>query len=303
MRNFADKIIKHSIDKQTALVVGLDPNIEYFPRFLVGENPTITEIFKAILRFNKLVIDAVKEHVVAVKPQLAYYEVYGSAGIQVLEETIAYAQSNNVIVINDAKRGDIGSTSEAYAKTFLGNSTISGDMVTVNPFLGSDGYQPFIEVAEMYGKGIFLLIKTSNPSSFEIQDLKLHNGEILYMNLAKDINKLALETIGDQGYSFIGAVVGATYPEDAIKIRKTLPHSIFLVPGLGKQGGKAEDLKPYFDHNGLGAVISSSRGITYCYHNEFDEAWIDISEEEMIHQITAATIEAKEQINQVRFDS
>ncbi|MFF2878246.1 orotidine-5'-phosphate decarboxylase [Gottfriedia sp. NPDC057991] len=301
MKNFADLLIEHIQKKETALVVGLDPNPKYFPYFLLESDATNEKVCRAILKFNKLVIDAVHEHVVAVKPQLAYYEVYGSLGIEVLEKTIEYARLKNLIVIQDAKRGDIGSTSKAYAEAFLGTSKLSGDMVTVNPFLGSDGYMPFIETANKYGKGIFLLIKTSNPSSFEIQDLKLENGEILYTNMAKEINKLALKTVGENNYSFIGAVVGATYPEEAMKIRQLMPHSIFLVPGLGVQGGKAEDMKAYFDEKGLGAVISSSRGITYCYYSESNNDWKNITENSMLNEIAAATRSAKEQINDVRF--
>lgn len=305
MKNFADTLIEHSVRKNTALVVGLDPDITYFPDFLLHQNePTIEEIGNAIFAFNKLVIDEVSDHVAAVKPQLAYYEVYGSVGIIALEKTIAYARTKNLIVINDAKRGDIGSTSKAYANAFLTNGPLSGDMVTVNPFLGSDGYNPFIEVAEMNNKGLFLLLKTSNPSSFEIQDLPLESGEILYMQMAKDINALAVATRGENNYSFIGAVVGATYPSDAKKVRKLLPHSIFLVPGLGAQGGKAEDLAVFFDEKGLGAMISSSRGITYSYClNKKDETWRSISKEEMCKSVAAATITAKNQINEVRFNN
>lgn len=303
MKNFADVLIEHSIRKNTALVVGLDPDITYFPDFLLDlEGPTTEEICEAIITFNKLVIDEVCDHVVAVKPQLAYYEVYGSEGMKALEETIRYARSKNVLVINDAKRGDIGSTSKAYAQAFLTNRSLSGDMVTVNPFLGSDGYNPFIEIAQENRKGVFLLLKTSNPSSYEIQNVKLHNGEILYMQMAIDINALAVATKGENNYSFIGAVVGATYPAEAKRIRELLPHSIFLVPGLGVQGGKAEDLIGFFDEKGLGAVISSSRGITYsfCFH-EKNENWRGISKEEMSKAIAVATITAKKQINEVRF--
>ncbi|MED1107613.1 orotidine-5'-phosphate decarboxylase [Bacillus paramycoides] len=305
MKNFADTLIEHSIRKNTALVVGLAPDIKYFPEFLLNKDTQTTEeICNAIINLNKLVIDEVCDHVVAVKPQLAYYEVYGSAGIKALEETIQYARSKNVIVINDAKRGGIGSTSKAYAQAFLSNGSLSGDMVTVNPFLGSDGYNPFIEVAQENNKGLFLLLKTSNPSSFEIQDLKLQNGEILYMQMAKDINALAAATKGDNNYSFIGTVVGATYPSDAKKIRELLPHSIFLVPGLGVQGGKAEDLAVFFDEKGLGAVISSSRGITYSYcFNKQDENWRNISKEQMSKSISDATVTAKKQINEVRFNT
>lgn len=304
MVNFADVLIDESKKKNSVLVVGLDPDIKFFPNCLLKDvdYSSNESIANAIYEFNKIIIDAVSDHVIAVKPQLAYYEVYGSYGIMALEKTISYARSKELIVINDAKRGDIGSTSAAYARAFLGNGTISGDMVTVNPFLGSDGYMPFIEAAQENNKGVFLLLKTSNPSSHEIQDLRLENGELLYFKMAEEIEKLASETIGINKYSFIGAVVGATYPEEAKRIRKTLPHSIFLVPGFGMQGGKAEDLSVFFDVSGNGAVISSSRGIIYSYTNEIDD-WKKITENEMRRYITDATTKAKEQINEVRFNN
>ncbi|QGQ93890.1 hypothetical protein EHS13_02690 [Paenibacillus psychroresistens] len=207
-------------------------------------------IADAIYYFNKIIIDAVADHVIAVKPQLAYYEVYGSYGIRALEKTISYARSKDLIVINDVKRGDIGSTSTAYARAFLGNGTF----------------------------------------------------QVIWSNLAEQIEELASKTVGINNYSFIGAVVGATYPEEAKRIRKTLPHSIFLVPGFGMQGGKAEDLGVFFDENGIGAVISSSRGIIYSYLNQ-DEAWKKITKTDMFRYISEAAIKAKEQINEVRFTS
>ncbi|CAG7642767.1 Orotidine 5'-phosphate decarboxylase [Paenibacillus solanacearum] len=304
MVNFADVLIDESKKKNSVLVVGLDPDVKFLPDCLLknvdySSNESISD---AIYEFNKIIINAVADHVVAVKPQLAYYEVYGSYGIKALEKTISYARSKELIIINDAKRGDIGSTSAAYARAFLGDGAISGDMVTVNPFLGSDGYMPFIEAAQENNKGVFLLLKTSNPSSYEIQDLKLENGELLYFKLAEEIEKLACKTIGVNNYSFIGAVVGATYPEEAKRIRETLPHSIFLVPGFGAQGGKAEDLSVFFDVSGNGAVVSSSRGIIYSYMNETDD-WNKTTENEMQGYINEAAIKAKEQLNEVRFSS
>jgi orotidine-5'-phosphate decarboxylase len=303
MGNFADVLIEEGKRKNSVLVVGLDPDINFFPDVLLENVNTSSDesIANAIYEFNKIIIDAVANHVIAVKPQLAYYEVYGSYGIKALEQTISYARSKELIVINDAKRGDIGSTSAAYARAFLSNGTISGDMVTVNPFLGSDGYMPFINVAKEQNKGLFILLKTSNPSSYEIQDLKLENGKLLYFKIAEEIEALASKTAGINNYSFIGAVVGATYPEEARKIRKTLPHSIFLVPGFGMQGGKAEDLGVFFDDNGIGAVISSSRGVIYSYMNE-NEDWKKTTKADMSRYITAAAAKAKEQINEVRFN-
>ncbi|MEX3616917.1 orotidine-5'-phosphate decarboxylase [Paenibacillus glucanolyticus] len=299
--NFSDVLINESLKKNSVLIVGLDPDIENFPDFSIEKTDFTSNesIANAIFEFNKIIIDAVEDHVVAIKPQLAYYEIYGSFGIKALEETIAYARSKKLIIVNDAKRGDIGSTSTAYAKAFLGNSPISGDMVTVNPFLGSDGYLPFINVAKENNKGLFLLLKTSNPSSHEIQNLKLEDEQLLYFKMAEEIERLAILTKGINNYSFIGAVVGATYPEEARKIRKILPHSIFLVPGFGMQGGKAEDLRNFFDNNGNGALISSSRGIIYSFMKEYED-WKEISKSEIISCVTDATIQAKEQINKVR---
>ncbi|MCQ6557301.1 orotidine-5'-phosphate decarboxylase [Paenibacillus mendelii] len=302
--NFADRLIEEGTRKNSVLVVGLDPDIRYFPDFILEgiDSSSDESIAEAIYACNTIIIDAVADHVIAVKPQLAYYEVYGSYGIQALEKTIRYARSKGLIVINDAKRGDIGSTSAAYARAFLGNGAMSGDMVTVNPFLGSDGYMPFIEAAQENHKGLFLLLKTSNPSSYEIQDLKLENGDLLYYKLAEEIEKLASQTVGVHDYSFIGAVVGATYPAEAKQIRTKLPHSIFLVPGFGIQGGQPEDLREFFDDNGHGAVISSSRGVIYSYMNRTTE-WKKITLPEMISCITEAASTAKDQINVVRFNN
>jgi len=296
MNNFADILIEESLRKNSVLVVGLDPDLSYFPSFL-AESETLDNqrASEAIYAYNRIVIDAVAEHAVAVKPQLAYYEVYGSEGIRALEQTIAYAKSKNLIVINDAKRGDIGSTSKAYAKALLGSTPISGDMVTVNPFLGSDGYLPFVEEAERNRKGLFLLVKTSNPSSHELQNVMLEDGRPLYMKLAEDIDRLAQQTLGEHRYSFLGAVVGGTYPKEAEQIRQALPHSIFLVPGYGAQGGTAESLTPYFDARGLGAVVSSSRGIIY--HGAKEDK---TSEAKLADLIEQAAVEAKEKINAVR---
>ncbi|UVI33077.1 orotidine-5'-phosphate decarboxylase [Paenibacillus spongiae] len=302
MRNFADKLIEEVSRKNSALVVGLDPDLEYFPDYLLEDVDLSSDesIADAIFEFNRIIIDAVADEVIAVKPQLAYYEVYGSFGIQALERTIAYARSKDLIVINDAKRGDIGSTSAAYARAYLGKGTMAGDMVTVNPFLGSDGYMPFIQAARDNNKGLFLLLKTSNPSSHELQDLQLANGKVLYDMLAEEIEKLAGDSAGVHGYSYIGAVVGGTYPEEAAKLRRALPHSIFLVPGFGIQGGRAEDLSEFFDDKGNGAVISSSRGIIYAYRNQRSD-WSRIVESELIRYVREEASTAKEQINAVRF--
>lgn len=302
--NFADKLLRLSDQKNSVLVVGLDPIWEYFPNYL-KQNIRIDsyqEIANTIFYFNKLIIDNIYDFTLAVKPQLAFYEMYGSYGIRALEKTIEHAKSKGLIVINDAKRGDIDSTSLAYAKAHLANSPLSADMVTVNPFLGADGYDPFIEVARENDKGLFLLLKTSNKSSKEIQDLELKDGLKVYQRMSDTFLKLVKNSLGERGYSFIGFVVGATYPSIAEEIRKLLPCSIFLVPGLGYQGGKAEDIRVYFDESGNGAVVSSSREITYAYTKERAN-WDNISEEEMVKCIRNRALKDNKDINGVRLFS
>jgi orotidine-5'-phosphate decarboxylase len=297
MNHFADEIITKSDEKNSVLVAGLDPNISLFPDFLLSSpSASLEEIGEAIYQFNKHVIDAVHSHVVAVKPQLAYYEVYGTYGLSALEKTIQYAQSKGLIVINDAKRNDIGSTAEAYAEAFLGQGPFAANAVTVNPYLGRDGLVPFVD----NGKGLFVLAKTSNPSSHELQDLETSTGEKIYVHTAKLVRELSEQTIGQKGYSHIGVVVGATYPEDAEVIREILPHSLFLVPGFGAQGGSAEELGSYFDKNGFGSLISSSRGITYPYTKERPDDWKKISQDTMMEIIEAAAKQSNKEINQIR---
>jgi orotidine-5'-phosphate decarboxylase len=299
MNHFGDIIYKVMKEKNSALVVGLDPNPSLFPNFLKCGSTT-SEIGETIYQFNKIVIDHVVEYAVAIKPQLAYYEIFGSEGLKALEKTISYAKSNGVIIINDGKRNDIGSTASAYAEAFLGEMPLSGDALTVNPYLGSDGIKPFITKAQANGKGIFALLKTSNPSSGELQDLVLASGNPLYLKLADQLNVWSEGTIGARGYSSLGAVVGATYPEVAIKLRETLPNTIFLVPGFGAQGATAEELTPFFDNEGFGALINSARGIIYAYQKD-EENWAEFNEKQMGASIQAAASIAQEQINRVRF--
>ncbi|MGA2143050.1 MAG: orotidine-5'-phosphate decarboxylase [Brevinematales bacterium] len=299
--NFADKLLEASKEKNSALVAGLDPDLNCFPDFLKQEihNESYQDIEESIFYFNKIVIDSISDFALAVKPQFAFYELYGSYGIRALEKTIQYAKSKGLFVINDAKRGDIDSTSLAYARAHLGNGPISSDMVTVNPFLGKDGYNPFIKIAKENNRGLFLLLKTSSPSAGEIQDLKLIDGRMVYQKMASTFSELTKTTLGDNNYSFIGFVVSATYPSVGKEIRELLPNSIFLVPGLGFQGGKAEDLQVFFDKNGNGAVISSSRGITYAYMKE-KENWESISENEMKSYIRNRALKDYLDINKVR---
>lgn len=300
MENMGDLIASEVVRKKTALIVGLDPVLENFPSFLLKEkgDSAYPAIEDAIFHFNRIIIDNTADYAVAVKPQLAYYEIYGSYGIRAMEKTVQYAKSKGLIVINDGKRGDIKETSEAYARAFLGYGPMSGDMVTVNPFLGEDGYKPFIDMAKVNHKGLFILLKTSNPSSGEIQNLKLEGGGLVYLKLAQKLAEVTKGTIGRSGYSYIGVVVGATYPEEAKEVRKILPGNWFLVPGFGAQKAKAEDMGVFFDQNGLGALVASSRGIIFAYKNK--ENWKFIREDEMAESVMAAAVESRNQINAVR---
>ena len=297
MSHFGDKLISASEQKQSVLVVGLDPQIELLPRFLRGSSNK--DVVNSIIEFNEIIIEAVAPYVAAIKPQLAYYEVFGSAGIFALEETIKYAKEKNLLIINDAKRGDIGPTAEAYAKAFLSDSPLSGDAVTVNPFLGSDGIIPFIQQTPQ-GKGLFVLLKTSNPSSNEMQDLRLASGELVYEQVASLLKQLSKGTIGASGFSSVGAVVGATYPDIAKQLRQNLPETIFLVPGYGAQGGNVQDLTTVFNADGNGAVISSSRAIIYSYMAERPENWESLSKEMIQEIIEAKAIQARDELNSIR---
>ncbi len=279
-----DKLIEGIKQKGNPSVIGLDPKIEYVPKSIREKSykkhgETLKGAAHAILRFNRELIDAICDIVPAVKPQSAYYEMYGIPGIKVLHKTIQYAKQKGLYVITDAKRNDIGSTAAAYAAAYLGNTVVetqqieafSSDAVTVNPYLGTDGMQPFIEMCNEHQKSIFTLVKTSNPSSGELQDL-LVEGEPIYSRVANLVDKWGQQSIGKYGYNNVGAVVGATYPEQAAMLRKQMPNTYFLVPGYGAQGGTADDVVPCFNADRLGAIVNSSRGIMCAYmKNGYDE--------------------------------
>lgn len=247
-------------------VIGLDPKLEYIPSFITDElkhegysAAALEE--EAIFRFNKTLIDATADIIPAIKPQLAYYELYGEAGMKALYRTIAYAREQGQIVIADGKRNDIGSTSEAYAKAWLGRA----DILTVNAYLGSDGIIPFVEESLALDAGIFALVRTSNPSAAEFQDLELADGRKLYEAVADQVEAWNLDHIGEAGFGPVGSVVGATWPEQARALRERMPHSFFLVPGYGAQGGTAEDAVANFNDRGEGAIVNSSRGLMLAY--------------------------------------
>ena len=276
-----DRLIERIIELKNPTVVGLDPKLEYVPEFIQKkytdeDGGTIKAAAKAIFDFNKAIIDEIHDIVPAIKPQAAYYEMYGHSGIKTLAKTIRYAQINGMFVITDGKRNDIGATMEAYTNAHLGSVDIIGnkvspfnaDALTVNGYLGSDGIEPLLKVCRERDKGIYVLVKTSNPSSGELQDMKLEDGRTIYEAMGDMCEKWGADTIGKYGYSAVGAVVGATYPEMLTELRKRLPHTMFLVPGYGAQGGGAEGLKGGFDENGLGAIVNSSRAVMCAYKKE-----------------------------------
>ena len=269
-----DRLIDKMIEKQNPTVAGLDPKLDYVPASVkeacfAQYGKTLEGAAEALLRFNKAIIDQIYDIVPAIKPQAAYYEMYGWQGVRALAETIAYAQEKGMFVITDGKRNDIGTTMEAYAAAHLGSTDVAGeqldafgaDALTVNGYLGSDGIRPLMDICRKKDKGIFVLVKTSNPSSGELQDLLLENGATVYEQMGRMCEQWGESLVGRYGYSGVGAVVGATYPEQLKEMREKAPHTFFLVPGYGAQGGGAQDAKNAFDKNGLGAIINSSRGI------------------------------------------
>ena len=269
-----DRLIENIIAKQNPTVAGLDPKLDYVPASIKNacfekHGKTLEGAAAALLAFNKAIIDRIYDIVPAIKPQAAYYEMYGWQGVKALAETIAYAKSKGMFVMTDGKRNDIGTTMEAYATAHLGTTDVAGesidafgaDALTVNGYLGTDGIKPLLNICKAKDKGIFVLVKTSNPSSGELQDLPLQNGASVYEQMGKMCEQWGQELPGKYGYSGVGAVVGATYPEQLKEMRQKAPHTFFLVPGYGAQGGGAQDAKNAFDANGLGAVINSSRGI------------------------------------------
>lgn len=277
-----DRLIRRIDEMKNPSVVGLDPKLEYVPQFLqdvsfVKKGHTLEAAADAILSYNKALIDALYDIVPAVKPQAAYYEMYGWAGVRTLVETIRYAQGKGMFVITDGKRNDIGATMSAYAAAHLGKVNVGGaelepfgaDALTVNGYLGTDGIQPLLDICQNQDKGIFVLVKTSNPSSGELQDQKIGK-KAVYEVMGDMCEAWGSDQIGAYGYSAVGAVVGATYPEQLTELRKKLPHTMFLVPGYGAQGGGAQGVFGAFDADGRGAVVNSSRAIMCAWKKEPD---------------------------------
>ena len=272
-----DRLCEAILAKNNPTVAGLDPKLDFIPVFIKEASfekygNTLEGAADALLTFNKGLIDALCDIVPAVKPQCAYYEMYGWQGVKALYETSQYAKSKGLFVITDGKRNDIGTTMEAYAAAHLGKVSVNGvetapfdgDALTVNGYLGTDGIAPLLPICKEQDKGIFVLVKTSNKSSGELQDQCIKDKSI-YRTMGDMCENWGADSQGKYGYSAVGAVVGATYPEQLAELRKALPHTFFLVPGYGAQGGGAKDVAPAFDENGLGAVINSSRGIMCAY--------------------------------------
>ncbi len=267
------KLIEKIAQMQNPSVVGLDSLLDYIPQYIKDEKfeqygNTFDAAAQAILEYNKAIIDEICDIVPAIKPQAAYYELYSWQGMWALCETVKYAQEKGMVVIMDGKRNDIGSTMQAYAKAHLGVTDLNGeaapafgsDMLTVNGYLGSDGIEPLLPICDEKDRGIFVLVKTSNPSSGELQDQKIGDKSI-YETMGGMCEQWGSKTENHYGYSRVGAVVGATYPEQLAEMRQKMPHTFFLVPGYGAQGGGAKDVAGAFDANGLGAVVNSSRAI------------------------------------------
>lgn len=261
------------------IVVGLDPMLSYIPEPVLKKafseyGETLEGAAEAIWQFNRGIIDNIYDLIPAVKPQIAMYEQFGVEGLKAFQKTVDYCKKKDLVVIGDVKRGDIGSTSAAYAAAHLGKVTVGGnrisafdeDFATVNPYLGSDGIKPFVKVCQEEKKGIFVLVKTSNPSSGEFQD-RLIDGRPLYEYVGGKVDEWGRECMGDS-YSYVGAVVGATYPEMGKILRKIMPKAYILVPGYGAQGGKGADLVHFFNEDGLGAIVNSSRGIIAAWQQE-----------------------------------
>lgn len=303
-----NKLITKIQKTNAPIVVGLDPMMKFVPEHIqkaafaeYGE--TLEGAAEAIWQYNKGIVDAIYDLVPAVKPQIAMYEQFGIPGLIAFKKTVDYCKEKDLVVIGDVKRGDIGSTSEAYAvghlgKVQVGSNSFYGfdeDFATVNPYLGSDGITPFTKVCKEEGKGIFVLVKTSNPSSGEFQD-RIIDGRPLYEWMGEKVAQWGADCMPESGnYSYVGAVVGATYPEQGKILRKLMPNTFILVPGYGAQGGKGADLVHFFNEDGLGAIINSSRGIIAAYQQE---KYAQFGGENYADASRAAVIDMQEDIAQ-----
>src|SRR5580658_318241 len=287
MALFADRLLENIRAKDSRCIVGLDPRIDQMPAF-VGNAGTCA----AITQFHELVLDAVADLVPAVKPQLAFFEQYGVAGMQAFENTVLAAKQRGLLVIADGKRNDISSTAEAYANAYLGGGGFDCDALTVTPYLGRDSLVPFVEACQKHGKGLFVVLKTSNPGSRDFQDQNLETtGRPLYESIASALHELGENLVGESGYSSIGAVIGATFPEEGRRLRELMPRAQILVPGYGAQGGSARNAAVCFNDDGLGAIVNSSRGTTYAFGDR------DISRDAFVRTIRENTKHMIEDVN------
>ena len=303
MKNAMDLLIEKIQETNNPTVMGLDPRYDMLPECIKSKyEKSIHGACEAILEYNKKLIDATYDIIPAVKPQIAFYEMFGIEGMEVFKKTCEYAKQKGMIVIADIKRGDIGTTAAAYSNAFLGKTPI-GDLmetafdvefVTVNPYLGEDGIIPFIEDAKKYNKGMFILVKTSNKSSGDLQDLKTEDGEEIYIKVAKLVNEWGKDLVGEHGYSSVSAVVGATYPKQLQELRKVMPNAYFLIPGYGAQGGKAEDIALGFK-DGLGGIVNASRSLMCAYKSD---RWKDKYTDEQFDKATRAeAIRMRDELN------
>ena len=304
MKKIIDVLIDKIKETNNPTVIGVDTRYDMVPDCVKAKYKTdIKGMCDAMLEYSKALIDATYDIIPAVKLQSAYFEMYGPNGMEVLKTMIDYCREKGMVVMVDAKRGDIGSTSKGYSNAFLGKNTIDGelqpvfdtDFLTVNPYMGSDCVMPFVEDCKEYNKGIFVLVKTSNKSSGEIQDLITEDGETIYTKVGKLVEKWGEDLRGEYGYSSVSAVVGATYPKQLEELRKIMPHTYFLIPGYGAQGGKAEDIALGFDKNGLGGIVNATRSLMCAYKSEL---WKDkFSEEDYAKATRAEAIRMRDELN------
>lgn len=303
MKKAIDLLIEKIKETNNPTVMGLDPRYEMLPECIKNKyGKDVKSVCEGILEYNKNLIDNTYDIIPAVKPQIAFYEMFGIEGMKCFKETCKYAKEKGMIVIADIKRGDIGTTAAGYSNAYLGRTLVGDseesfydiDWVTVNPYLGIDGVKPFIEDCIKYNKGIFVLVKTSNKSSGELQDLKLEDGKTVYEKVAELVNSWGEELIGEHGYSSVASVVGATYPIQIKKLREIMPNSYFLIPGYGAQGGKAEDIALGFE-NGLGGIVNASRSLMCAFKSD---RWNDkFSDEEYAKATRAEALRMRDELN------
>ena len=299
-----EKLVERIKKLEAPIVVGLDPTLNFVPKFILDKainekGETLEAAADAIFEFNKKIVDAVYDLIPAVKPQIAMYEQFGIPGLMAFKKTLDYCHEKGLLVIGDAKRGDIGSTSTAYAIGHIGKvkvgsteiAPIDTDFLTINPYMGSDSVVPFVEECKKNDKGLFILVKTSNPSSGEFQDQKVGE-KAVYELVGKKVDEWGAELVRN-GYSDVGAVVGATYPEMGEVLREIMPKAYILVPGYGAQGGTAAELKPFFNKDGLGAIVNSSRGIIAAYKQD---KYAEYGAEGFAEAARAAVIDMKNDI-------